>query len=208
MAPDSVTVYQMELPYNTVYSKRLLEGGELPIADWATKRAWHDHAFTELERAGYVASSAYTVVRKERGARFVYRDGVWSGCDLLGLGLSSFSHLGGVHYQNVAGFEEYVARVEQRRSPIIRAFVTSPDERQVREMILQMKRGHLETAYFAEKFGVAILERFAAEFGELARRGLARLAPDRIELTREGLLRADQLLPLFYAPKYQNARYT
>ena len=82
------------------------------------------------------------------------------------------------------------------------------DEQQVREMILQLKRGHLEPDYFAAKFGIAILERFGAAFGELARRGLARLAPERIELTREGLLRADQLLPLFYAPEYQNARYT
>ena len=61
--PDSVTVYQMELPYNTVYSKDLLAGdGEpLALADWKTKRAWHAYAFEQLAAAGYVRSSAYTM---------------------------------------------------------------------------------------------------------------------------------------------------
>ena len=34
-------------------------------------------------------------------------------------------------------------------------------------------------------------------------------APDmEVRLTRDGLLRVDQLLPVFYAPEYRNARYT
>ena len=46
---DSVTIYQMELPFNTVYSKDILGGViETPVADWATKRAWVDYAFDEL----------------------------------------------------------------------------------------------------------------------------------------------------------------
>ena len=31
--PDSVTVYQLELPFNTVYSKDILGGDTLPVAD-------------------------------------------------------------------------------------------------------------------------------------------------------------------------------
>ena len=34
------------------------------------------------------------------------------------------------------------------------------------------------------------------------------LDDDKIRLTHQGLLRVDQLLPEFYAPKYRNARYT
>src|SRR5215467_2402196 len=50
LAPESVTIYQLELPYNTVYSQSLLkEGALLPLADWETKRAWQDYAFAELE---------------------------------------------------------------------------------------------------------------------------------------------------------------
>src|SRR4026209_791003 len=46
--PDSVTIYQMELPYNTTISGDILKGtGQLaePVARWATKRRWVAEAF-------------------------------------------------------------------------------------------------------------------------------------------------------------------
>ena len=64
LAPDSVTIYQMELPFNTVYSQDILGHKiETPVADWPTKRAWVDYAFDELLAAGYHVSSAYTLVK-------------------------------------------------------------------------------------------------------------------------------------------------
>ena len=88
--PDSVTIYQMELPYNTVYSREVLDAGApVPVADWPTKRAWQDHAYERLEAAGHSVSSAYTMI--QAGGRFVYRDAVWHGADLLGTG-GAFSH--------------------------------------------------------------------------------------------------------------------
>ena len=43
MSPDSITIYQMELPYNTTISGDLLKGGGQfadPVAGWAIKRRW------------------------------------------------------------------------------------------------------------------------------------------------------------------------
>ena len=41
MQPDSVTIYQMELPFNTVYSREILDGQiDSPVAGWSTKRGW------------------------------------------------------------------------------------------------------------------------------------------------------------------------
>jgi oxygen-independent coproporphyrinogen-3 oxidase len=53
LAPDSVTIYQMELPYNTTISKDLLKSGggrqfAEPVATWATKRRWVAEAFEAL----------------------------------------------------------------------------------------------------------------------------------------------------------------
>ena len=151
--PDSVTVYQMELPYNTVYSKDLLAGdGEpLALADWKTKRAWHAYAFEQLSAAGYVRSSAYTM-KKTPDARFVYRDAVWTGQDMIGTGVASFSHLSGVHYQNAPNWDEYLAAIDRGDLPIHRAFATNREEQLTREVILQLKLGALDTAYFRTKF--------------------------------------------------------
>ncbi len=53
LSPESLTIYQMELPFNTVYSKDLLTGQqkESPVADWPTKRAWVKYAFEEFMAA-------------------------------------------------------------------------------------------------------------------------------------------------------------
>ncbi|HMO36526.1 MAG TPA: coproporphyrinogen III oxidase, partial [Gemmatales bacterium] len=42
LAPESITIYQMELPYNTVFSREMNKpGSDTPdFADWPTKRAW------------------------------------------------------------------------------------------------------------------------------------------------------------------------
>ena len=65
LAPDSVTIYQMEIPFNTTIFKEMKAGGETvaPVADWETKRQWVRDAFAELERAGYHVGSAYTAVK-------------------------------------------------------------------------------------------------------------------------------------------------
>src|SRR5262249_44829978 len=84
LAPESVTIYQMELPFNTVFSKELRvigqdEPASFAVADWPTKRAWVDYAFDELGKAGYEVSSAYTLVRDRQRTQFVYRDSLWHG---------------------------------------------------------------------------------------------------------------------------------
>ena len=208
-APDSVTIYQMELPFNTVYSGQLLDGtGQPAIADWATKREWHDYAISELESAGYEIGSGYTMVRRGKSVPFVYRDSVWEGCDLIGSGVSSFSHFGGMHFQNLSNWDRYLESVDAGTFPVDRGMLPTPDERLTREMILQLKRGRIHAEYFRKKFSEEILERYAPAFERLAERGMLTIEGEEVRLTRKGLLRVDSLLPEFYAKKYQNARYT
>jgi len=208
--PDSVTIYQMELPYNTVYSQSLMGGAfDRPLADWATKRDWHGYAFAELAAAGYVLSSAYTMVKpKGASSRFVYRDSVWHGSDMLGAGVASFSHLSGVHFQNVAGWSEYLAALAEKRLPLGRGLTVTDRERLTREMILQLKLGTLTLPYFRSKFGVDVLTEFAPAWAELEEQGMLRLGDDTVELNPAGLMQVDRLLPSFYDERYRNARYT
>jgi oxygen-independent coproporphyrinogen-3 oxidase len=62
--------------------------------------------------------------------------------------------------------------------------------------------------YFEEKFGADVVARFAEPLGRLQARGMLRIGDGVIELTPAGLLQADGLLPEFYAPEHQGARYT
>jgi oxygen-independent coproporphyrinogen-3 oxidase len=210
--PDSVTIYQMELPFNTTISADLLKhGGQFtePVASWSTKRRWVAEAFEALERAGYHVGSAYTAVKRPEVTKFVYRDRLWEGADLVGLGVASFGHVNGVHMQNLDKWEPYCAAVDTGELPLGRGYRPSHEERLIRELILQLKRGWIRPAYFEEKYGEAVIDRFAATWASLERDGhLASKSRERITLTREALLQVDVLLQRFFLPGHVGIRYT
>ena len=216
MAPDSVTIYQMEVPFNTVIAKEAKqEAGvasaahlETPVAGWDDKRRWVSYAFDLFTKAGYVVSSAYTMVKPGPHAGFVYRDSMWRGADMVGTGVASFSHFQGVHYQNVDTWEQYLERVSRGELPIHRALAITDHQRLIREMILQMKTGKIQPSYFKKKFGEDILQVFGGQFAGLQSEGFAEISGDQVALTRAGLLRADELLSRFFEPQFQNIRYT
>jgi oxygen-independent coproporphyrinogen-3 oxidase len=213
LAPDSVTIYQLELPFNTVFSKELHVLGQdeppaMPIADWPTKRAWVDYAFTELAAAGYQDSSAYTMVKDKAHGKFVYRDCLWHGADMFGTGVASFGHMNGVHLQNVDTWESYIGMLDRGELPLGRALPVQPKELLIREMILQLKTGRLDTAYFQRKFGADVLRDFRAGFDRLDAEGFLVRENGEIGVTRAGLLQIDRHLPVFFEPEHRGARYT
>jgi oxygen-independent coproporphyrinogen-3 oxidase len=209
LSPDSVTIYQMELPFNTVYSKDIL-GNEIesPVADWPTKRRWVDYAFDQFAAAGYSVSSAYTMVKDPTKVNFSYRDNLWRGSDLLATGIASFGHVSGVHYQNRAEWEDYCGTLETGQLPLGRGMRLTPHQLLVRELILQLKRGYLDLEYFERKFSCDVLQEWRDVWQEYEDAGYLAVKGRRVELTRRGLLRVDALLPAFFEPEFRDVRYT
>jgi oxygen-independent coproporphyrinogen-3 oxidase len=212
LAPDSVTIYQMELPFNTTISADILQGGARfsgQLAPWETRRRWMQEAWEALARAGYTLSSAYTAVRDPSRVAFVYRDSLWQGADLVGLGVASFGHVNGVHMQNLDRWETYTGALDRGVLPLGRAYRPSSDERLIRELVLQLKKGAIRPGYFQGKYGADVLERFQPQWTSLASEGfLEEARPERISLTRAGLLRVDALLHRFFLPEHVAIRYT
>lgn len=209
LEPDSVTIYQMELPFNTVYSKDILGNQvESPVADWQTKRDWVDYAFDQFAEAGYACSSAYTMVKDPEAVNFSYRDNLWQGSDLIATGIASFGHVSGVHYQNKPEWQDYCGELENGTLPLGRALKTTPHQQLVREVILLLKRGYLDGEYFQAKFGVNIFEEWKEVWSQYEVEGYLKRQGNRVEVTRAGLLRVDGLLPAFFEPEHRNVRYT
>jgi oxygen-independent coproporphyrinogen III oxidase len=208
LEPDSVTIYQMELPYNTIISQDMLKQGvESPIADWQTKRRWLNFAFDQFQEHGYEIASTNIVATKQKTCRFIYTDALWHGGDMIGLGVSSFSHFGGVNFQNAHNFEDYLRILKTDQLPLFRAISLTPRQRLIREMILQLKTGLLDKEYFRGKFGVDVWEEFEPVYVDLADQGLLFQDRERIVLTRNGLLEVDRFLLEFFEPELRTVRY-
>ncbi len=207
--PDSVTIYQMEIPFNTTIFKEMKIMGQAvaPVATWKSKRGWVDYAFAELERAGYTVGSAYTAVKDPNRSKFLYRDLLWSGADMLGIGVASFSHVQGVHYQNEHEFGPYCDKLNRGELPLYRAFPLTSEQRMIRELILQLKRGQVRDRYFRGKFGVDIQERFADPVGRLRDQGYLVSDAEGLRLNRNGLLQVDRLLYEFFLPEHRNVSH-
>ncbi|MEW6209138.1 MAG: coproporphyrinogen-III oxidase family protein [Acidobacteriota bacterium] len=201
LEPDSVTIYQMELPYNTTISREMIAKGlDSPIADWPQKRRWVDYAFEQFEARGYRLAASNLLVKPEKDCRFIYTDALWHGGDMIGLGVASFSHFGGVHFQNVHNFEEYVSLLDTDQLPLLRALRMTKRQKLIREMILQLKTGAIDRQYFNRKFGVDVWTEFQPVYERLEEENLLGRKDSTVTLTRKGMLQVDEFLHEFFEP--------
>lgn len=201
LEPDSVTIYQMEVPSNAIIAQQAQNGLDTLLTDWPTKRRRVEYAFEQFEERGYRVASAYGIATTRKPCRFIYTDAVWHGGDMIGLGVSSFSHFGGVHFQNAHRIEEYVRLLDSGQLPILRALPLTLKQKLIREMVLQLKTGVLNGGYFREKFATDIWNEFQPVFERLSEEGLLDRNNGTIALTRRGLLQVDHFLPKFFEPK-------
>ena len=200
--PDSITIYQLEIPHNTPLFQ-LIEYGDgtgpsaetLEVPSWEEKRRRLDGAFERLERCGYVIRSGYCAVKDRSRHTFLYQDEQYRGADLIGLGASAFSYLSGVHQQNAASLDDYLAGLKAGGLPTWRAYALTPREQLFRELVLQLKLGVVQHHDLAARHGLGTAALPLQRLRELEERGLLRLEEDRIEVTRSGLISVDRWLP-------------
>lgn len=208
--PECVTIYQMEVPFNTSIYKQMKDEGKLtaPVATWSTKRRWVADAFSQLEDAGYSVTSAYTAVKNLGDVKFVYRDALWAGADMIAVGVSSFGHISRTHMQNEANIDRYIDTVESGKLPVYRALRITDEQQMLREFILQNKLGEVDRDYFIDKFGVNVFDRFEPILAELESHKLVSFRGNNLIWSRKGLLQVDRFLHLFFLPEHRDARYT
>jgi oxygen-independent coproporphyrinogen-3 oxidase len=202
LRPDQVTWYILRPERGSAWYKPLKDQRLSGMPSDSTSAKWRLRLLDRMERAGY---------RNESGGRFLagtfsdhYKQ-VRSGLDqnLLGIGLSSYSHGWGWFFRNVhltstrAGVRAYVGRCDRGESPI-EAGLPLAAERGAAER-LRALRTHLPHSLIAEAGDeaeglVRLLEAFARE-------GLVSWSPAGWSLSRLGLAFEEEILSLFFSPK-------
>ena len=83
-------------------------------------------------------------------------------------------------------------------SAIARGLKPTPRALLIRQVVLGLKRGRLDTQRLARRFGVDPLVEWAAEWQRLAAEGHVESLGPPVVLSRQGLLQVDSLLPRFF----------
>ena len=98
-------------------------------------------------------------------------------------------------------------RVEARKH-LQRVLELSPDEKLIREFILQLKLGRVSAASFQNKFGVDVRVRFRDALEKHEKAGFLRIEGEDVVLSRPGLLKVDLLLHDFFLNAHRGVRYS
>jgi oxygen-independent coproporphyrinogen III oxidase len=124
--------------------------------------------------------------------------------EMVALGMSSISDVGGAFFQNERTAAEYEARIARGELPIVRGMVRDADD-DLRRAVIQdlMCRMHVDLDELAVRFGRDDLAAtFALEWRDLERyaaHGFCALSPRRIDVTPKGRLFLRRLAMVFDA---------
>lgn len=114
------------------------------------------------------------------------------GCDLLALGMSAISHIGGCYSQNTKDLKAYARAIDAGHLPVVRGLRLT-DEDELRRGVIEdlMCRGEVDIAAVERAHGIRFAEHFADELHDLdglARDGLVTRDEQRIRVSPAGRL--------------------
>jgi oxygen-independent coproporphyrinogen-3 oxidase len=195
LAPEHVSLYMLEVYPNAPLKDEMARARSSQAPDEDVARMY-DAAMDRLETAGLVQYEISNVARPGRQARHnlkYWKDGEW-----LGFGCGAHSTQAGVRWKNVAGTEDYIARVGRGESPAIDRHRLSPQEQLGDALFtgLRLTEG-IDLDAMQSRYGVDIWQRFGKDLELFVQEDLLRLQDRRLWLTRRGMLLAHEVMAIF-----------
>lgn len=190
--PDHISVYEL-----TYYPGTKLtvwrESGHVAQLDENLRIAIFEYTIGELEAHGYEHYEISNFARP--GHRSRHNENYWRLGDYVGLGAGAHSFIFPHRYANPPDVVAYQRQVQAGTLP--RQLNDASDEElfvlENAFMGLRLVEG-LDLESFRARFGVDLLQRYAAKLDELARAGLIEVDSRRLRLTERGLVRADAVI--------------
>ncbi|MGI9272644.1 MAG: oxygen-independent coproporphyrinogen III oxidase [Woeseiaceae bacterium] len=198
MRPDRLAVYNYAHLPERFKGQRMIQDDQIPLPE--TKLEILHLTIDRLCAAGYhyVGMDHFALPDDElvqaRHKRTLQRNfqgySTNKQCDLVGLGVSSISHVGNSFSQNAATTMAYEALIEEDRLPVCRGIAIDDDDI-IRANAIQelMCYDRLDFSDFDERYGVSVRSYFAAEIKRLTpmiEDGLVTVADDGIYVTARG----------------------
>ncbi|MBI2833671.1 MAG: radical SAM family heme chaperone HemW [Acidobacteria bacterium] len=195
LSPEHASLYLLELYPNAPLREDMArEGWSLaPDEDAADM---YVAAMERLEGAGYRQYEISNVARPGRVARHNLK--YWTDGEWLGFGSGAHSTRQGARWRNVSRTEDYIERIRGAVDPTADRRVLSKDERLEEALFtaLRLVEG-VDLAAVGQTYGVDVWSRYGDRLGPFVDAGLLVHEPERLRLTRRGMLLASEVMAVF-----------
>lgn len=195
VGPEHASLYLLELYPNSPLKEEMARSGWslAPDEDAAEMYLW---SLERLDAAGYRQYEISNVARPGRESRHnlkYWEDGEW-----IGFGCGAHSTIEGARSRNVAGTEDYIARVQSGESATLERRALTRDERLEDALFTGLRLADgMDIEEAGRRYGVDVWDRFGTDLAPfVAERLLVREGP-RLRLTREGMLLANEIMAVF-----------
>jgi oxygen-independent coproporphyrinogen-3 oxidase len=197
LAPEHLSLYLLEVYPNAPLRDEMARGrwSQAPDEDAATM---YLEAMNRLDRAGYCQYEISNVARPGFESRHnlkYWQDGAWRG-----FGCGAHSTRAGVRWKNVSATDDYIASqaTGSAQSPAIDVHRLTRQE-QVGDalfMALRLSEG-IQIADIRARYGVDVWQRYGADLQIFVDEGILQRRPERLFLTRRGMLLAHEVMTVF-----------
>lgn len=198
--PERLAVYNYAHLPQLFRAQRMIRSEDIPSP--ATKLELMELTINRLTDAGYVYIGMDHFALPDDELTIAQRNGTLqrnfqgysthSGCDLVGLGVSSIGRIGDCYAQNLKTLPAYMAAIHAGAMPIWRGLALSTEDRLRRSIIESiMCRDELKFAEYEHRYGVDFSEHFASELSVIEQQGkdgLLALDEDGFTVTPAGRL--------------------
>jgi oxygen-independent coproporphyrinogen-3 oxidase len=193
--PDHASLYLLEIYPNAPLRDEMARGG-WSVAPDDDAADMYLEGLVRLDRAGYEQYEISNVARPGRQSRHnlkYWQEGSW-----LGFGCGAHSTVDGVRWRNRAPTAEYIDCVSGGR-PASLDVRTLPKEERVEEALfmgLRLAAG-VRLSDIRARHGVDVWAEFGDDLAPFVEAGLVIHQPDRLALTRQGMLLANEIMTVF-----------
>lgn len=196
LRPENISIYKLEVFYNTTLFQLLKKRPELMISDDVEARRFK-WARNWLENEGYYMFNS-TMFTTDDQYIHEQRRAVHYGEEMLGIGLSSHSYFNGFLFQNTSDMKEYHEWIEEGKNPILRAYKLSAREEIIRSIVFGLKNLSLSRNAFYQRFGFDIKALFADKINDLEAKGILEVTDNHINIAFDYYEFADDVSRFFY----------
>ena len=195
VAPDHASLYLLELYPNAPLKETMARAGWslAPDDDAAEMYLW---SMGRLDAAGYRQYEISNVAKP--GAESRHNLKYWEDGEWLGFGCGAHSTRDGVRWKNVSATEDYIQRVVEGRALPVETRRLTALERAEEALFTGLRlAGGVDIAAVGARYGLDAWGRFAPGLAPFIAEGMVLREGNRIRLSREGMLVANEIMAVF-----------